>query len=60
MCTAISAAVMIRMVSSHGEQAIMQYAHICIPLCHNILSRITRPFLPTFALEGSGNETMSG
>ena len=55
---AISAAVRIHTVRLHGEQAIAQYAHNCIPLCHNILFRVTRPFRPALAPEGSGNETM--
>ena len=55
---AISAAVRIRMVRLHGEQAIAHNAHNRIPLCQNILSRVTRPLLPALAPEGSGNETM--
>ena len=38
----ISAAVRIRTVGTWRAQ----YAHNCIPLCHNVLSRVTRPFLP--------------
>ena len=41
-----------------STQGLTQYAHNYIPLWHDILSTDTKPFLPAFALEGSGYETI--
>lgn len=41
-------------MASTSNYAICPYERNCIPLCHNILSRVTRSFLPRLLRKGLG------